>query len=984
MLDRRAFVTWLLATPARPLHLGSPPPSVDVRPSALYQAPDGRRNLVRVTVAGLDAPAARARVTDRRGALVGTAGLLPPPAGLTLAGEVWVPLPGPAEFQIDIEVGRARVARHRVRLTPPRRWTVYCLSSIRTDVGYTDLQERALETHRQNLDAAVARLATLPEFRWTAECALQVLSYVENRGAADAAALLGAIRDGRIGFQALFANLLTGLLDHETFARVAWPAGLLAREHGLGFVAAQITGVPGQTLSFPMVLAASGVRYLASAPSPERALPLLPAADAERLGLAGEWTSYPQLYYWEGPDGSRVLHWRAQHYGEATRLGLADGPDAMGRRLSDWLQGHPGFAAAAWPYDVALLYGLDARDNAAVREELVASLEEFRRRFAFPRLVPGRAEDCFRELERRHGAKIPVRRGDTGLYWEDGAVSTAAELALFREAQLAARAAELLALWDDRLEPPDAGGAERRARRAAERRTLWRDLLLFGEHTWGAEASVAAPDARQTVAQWEYKRRFVLGAAAAARELVAEGLLRLGRATEPGPGRLVFNAASWERTDVVAIPGGAGRALIQAGRELPSVDLADGSALAVVREVPGLGYVALGERERPPRAVVAEGEGLEAQAGGFRVRLDPATGAVASLTGPDGVERVQASSPWSGLNQLVHVSGGARSALWTSPDRADLTRAPELDLRLAELVGVRRERLPGIGVRLVAERRLRGLTRATSTVTLYDELPWVDLENRLAKVPTLEKEALYVAFPFAFTRPAVEIEVPLGRMRVEHDQQPGSCRDWFCHAHWVWLTEGTDGLLWSGPDTPLLTLNDVFRGAWRRRIEPDGTLFAYAMHNYWPTNFAARQGGEHRLRYRLSPLAPGDAAEPVRRGWAACDALYVSARYENAGTGPLLARDRALIVGDRGVLVVGAKPADDGEGAVVKLLDVTGATRTVSVWPGAFAFQLARRASLVEMNEEPLPVGADRRVSLELTGWGVAAARLWTPRESAG
>ncbi|MGH8697960.1 MAG: hypothetical protein ACREVS_15860, partial [Burkholderiales bacterium] len=322
--------------------------------------------------------------------------------------------------------------------------------------------------------------------------------------------------------------------------------------------------------------------------------------------------------------------------------------------------------------------------------------------------------------------------------------------------------------------------------------------------------------------------------------------------------------------------------------------------------------------------------------------------------------------------------------LWTSPDRADLATAPELDPRQAELVGVRRERLPGIGVRLVVERRLRGLTRATSTVTLYDELPWVDFENRLTKVPVLEKEAVYVAFPFAFTRPTVEIEVPLGRMGVERDQQPGSCRDWFCHAHWVWLTEGADGLLWSGPDTPLLTLNDLFRGVWRRRIEPDGTLFAYAMHNYWHANFAARQGGEHRLRYRLSVLPPGDAAEPVRRGWAACDPLYVSARYDNPGLGPLLARDRALILGDRGVLVVSAKPADDGEGAVVKLLDITGAARTVTVWPGAYGFQLARRASLVEMNDDALPVGADRRVSVELAGWGVAAVRLWTPREGAG
>src|SRR5256712_7819589 len=95
---------------------------------------------------------------------------------------------------------------------------------------------------------------------------------------------------------------------------------------------------------------------------------------------------------------------------------------------------------------------------------------EWNRRYAFPRIVPGRAEDFFRDLERRWGAKLPVRRGDTGCYWEDGAASTAAELARFRRAQLAARAAELVALWDDRLEPRDEEAAARLARRAPGRR----------------------------------------------------------------------------------------------------------------------------------------------------------------------------------------------------------------------------------------------------------------------------------------------------------------------------------------------------------------------------------------------------------------------------------------------------------------------------------------------------------------------------------
>src|SRR6059036_2901527 len=68
MTDRRSFVAWLGSLPLVGRHRpqrAAPPIVIDATPTALYQQPDGRNNLVRVAVTGLDAPAARARVTDR-------------------------------------------------------------------------------------------------------------------------------------------------------------------------------------------------------------------------------------------------------------------------------------------------------------------------------------------------------------------------------------------------------------------------------------------------------------------------------------------------------------------------------------------------------------------------------------------------------------------------------------------------------------------------------------------------------------------------------------------------------------------------------------------------------------------------------------------------------------------------------------------------------------------------------------------------------
>src|SRR6266550_2494617 len=424
MTHRRSFVAWLGSLPLLPRHRSlrsTPPIVIEATPTALYQQPDGRNNLVRVAV---------------------TAGLLPTGAGL--AGELWVPLSraAGAEFQIDVEVGKQRIGGRRVRLAPPRRWTLYWIASSHTEVGLTERHDECLELHRQNLDAALARLAAHPDFRWTAECALQLISYVENRPPAAGELLARALRDGKIGVSAVFAQPLTGILDHETFARVLWPAGLFARERGLGYRAAQLSDVPGQTLTLPTLLAASGVRYLASGVNPERAAPLLSPAEAARAQLAGggrgEWTTYPQLYWWEGPDGSRVLHWRADQYVDGLRFGFDVDPAEMGRRLSDWLLTHPVLLSPGYPYDVALLSGA-AGDNGLLDERVVGNVEEFSRRFAYPRLIAARPEDFFRDVERRWGTKLPVRRGDTGCYREDGAASTAAELGRYRAAQWVGR-----------------------------------------------------------------------------------------------------------------------------------------------------------------------------------------------------------------------------------------------------------------------------------------------------------------------------------------------------------------------------------------------------------------------------------------------------------------------------------------------------------------------------------------------------------------
>src|SRR5207244_1271763 len=116
-------------------------------------------------------------------------------------------------------------------------------------------------------------------------------------------------------------------------------------------------------------------------------------------------------------------------------------------------------------------------------------------------------------------------------------------------------------------------------------------------------------------------------------------------------------------------------------------------AVAVQAAVPGRRG---GRGRRPGRGLAAADRPQHWREGG----RGPASGAIRSRTTGDGAERVRPSQ-WSGLNQLVYVQGGAHSALWTGRARDELRTAPDLTVSQAKLVSARRERLPGIGARLV-------------------------------------------------------------------------------------------------------------------------------------------------------------------------------------------------------------------------------------------------------------------------------------------
>ena len=204
--------------------------------------------------------------------------------------------------------------------------------------------------------------------------------------------------------------------------------------------------------------------------NPERALPLMPKPEADAHRLVGDWTAYPQLYWWEGPDGgSRApLAQLSLRRWAAVRVrprGRRDGPTAVGLALDP-----SGVQSPDWPYDPALLYG-GAMGQCPGRRDPDRERGGFQPALRVSADRPGSRRGFLSDVERRYGASIPVapwRHGDVSRGRRcshggaAGAVSRrAARGARDRRARLVGRAAGC---------PPTRARRARR-RRAEERRT---------------------------------------------------------------------------------------------------------------------------------------------------------------------------------------------------------------------------------------------------------------------------------------------------------------------------------------------------------------------------------------------------------------------------------------------------------------------------------------------------------------------------------
>ena len=807
------------------------------------------------------------------------------------------------------------------------------------DIGYTALASEVLERYRTSmvdkaLDLANRSQGLPPEqrFAWTIPGWPMTQMLWDGQSPERRKRILDALRAGQFVNHALPFTTHTESLDLEDLVRGLGFSSRLARAVEIDLARdAKMTDVPCHSWILPTLLKHAGVSFLHLGANSMSSGPELPSYGVRETGPDGRLADRRQaLFWWEGPDGSRLLTMYSRTYGS----GLEPPAD--------------------WPYSTWLAL-IHTGDNAGppTPESIQKLLEDAKTRLPGVAVRFGRLSD-FADALLREKPELPVVRGDMPDPWIYGVMSMPVETALIRNTRPRIAALEaldtLLGIWTGRTSHAQTIAA------------AYEQSLLYGEHTWGFDAkrfprTYGGPWATDRAAgkferleeSWGEHRDYARRAAGFAAPELEQSLKSLSAAAPVSGKRIaVFNPLPWARSGVVetALDGSPPRALRDAAEgALAPVEIEAGKLRFLARDVPPLGYrtYAFADRPAPAKSGLRSDEKrrtIENQF--FRVTLDPARGGIASLFDKiSGRELVEPGDAAFGRYMHERFSAGdmtrfvktytkpTGSAIWGDFGKPNMppdgeqphqTASPrDMTLRITR------------GAVSATARMEAGASRElpygiSLTIALYDGLPFVEIGWGVTGKPeTPLPEGGWLEFPLRIADPRFRLARLGSVIDPASDTVRGSNHDVYCLNGGVAVLDAKQSGAGLAPlDSPLISLDHP--GLWQYTPEfapARPRVFVNLFNNLWGTNFAQWNGGSWTSRVRVWSIgAYQPFAALVRPSLEARSPLRGVAAEGPAGQLP---QSRpGLRISREGVVVTAFGPNPDGDGLVLRLWDQSG------------------------------------------------------------
>ena len=819
-----------------------------------------------------------------------------------------------------VEKDKKPLGDRTVVLQPCRLKTVYILPHSHNDIGYTEIQTAVEQKQINNLLHGIEyarKTKDYPEgarFVWNLEGSYVADLFLQRMSESQKKDFIDALKDGGVALNGMYLNTLTGLCRPGELLRLFKFSKTVEQLSGVKVDAAMISDVPGYTWGTVTAMAQAGIKYFSAAPNYfDRIGDILPA-----------WENRP--FYWLSPSGKEKLLVWIPYKGYALSHGLSHLTDQYVATYSDVLK------RINYPYEISYIRWSGHGDNAVPEIEISDFVKEWNSKYVYPHFIISSTSQAFSAFEKAYGDKLPVVQGDWTGYWEDGAGSSAFETAQNRASS--SRLSQAEALWA--ITHPEQYPA-------ATFNDAWRHVLLYSEHTWGADISVTNPLAQKTIEQWDIKKSYATTADSLSKHLLTDAVS--GTTT---PGAIdIFNTNSWTRTNLVLVSptlSAEGDIVKDAqGTLIPSQRLSTGELAFMATDLPAFAAKryfiskaaskATSKKSPAQKDVPATITSLDN--GVIHVGIDPVTGAINSVRHHSIDNNFVDSAAGNLANDYLFLHGS---------NLKDLQRNGKVTITVKENGPV----LSTLSITSSAP----GCNKLTREVRLISGADYVELTNILDKqraelnphpgdyawANTGGKESVNFGFPFNVPSGAVNIDIPFSVMRPETDQIAGSCKNWVEVGQWADISNPLLGITWVTLDAPLVEVGGITAtllggqsnpDVWRKKIEPTQKLYSWALNNHWETNYRAYQDGIITFRYALRPHSNFESAEATRFATGLTQPLVVTKATAGDYSHPRLS------LSSKDIVVEALKPSEDGKAWIVTLFNASAQKAQTSLqWAG--------------------------------------------------
>jgi hypothetical protein len=794
------------------------------------------------------------------------------------------------------------------------------------DIGYTDFAEAVVQkystTMMQQALAIAEKNKSLPsekQFVWTVS-GWPMEQILQRSAPTIKSSVEQSLKNGRFAVHALPFSMETESADLEALVRGMNISSTISRKAGLPLARdAKMSDVPSHSWVLPTLLKHAGVNFLH--------IGCNPASQSPRV---------PMLFWWQGPDGSKLMTMYSEKYYGTSLLPPAN-----------------------WPYKTWLaIMQTNDNDGPPSPEKVDQYLADAHKYAPNAKVRIGRISDFYNAIIKEN-PQLPTVKGDMPDTWIHGFMSMPREVKDSRRINsdlLALESANsLYNLWTKKgydISRPLYDAYE--------------NNLLFNEHTFGMAMS------HRQNGTWSYGDEFKQQRAAGAYDAIEKSwreksdrvftadkvvtasltrqLKELAAEVKWKGNRIfVYNALPWQRDGLVTLhvasewnPGNAVKDL-ETGQIIP-VSNEKNVIQFVAKDIPASGYrnyVLINESSISSNDLKVDEQSNTIENTFYKIQFDPTKGSIVSIIEKrTGRELVNQTSE-HGFGQYLYERFSKKDAEnytasyvkafgeeWANAElgRPNLTEGSHVTEKGSNAKIIFTKSAVGASATMLFAPTKSIPHDYSITVSLYANAPYAELVwNINAKPAESWPEAGWISLPFNVDHPSFKLGRLGGIVDPAKDFVRGSNVDYgFLNTGLSVIDKNGSGVGLSSPDAPGISLDRP--GLWKYSLDfvpQRSNVFVNLYNNLWSTNFTEWIEGSwstkiylwsvDRLDNERSIITPSEEFRSP---------LKVVMAYTNGGDLPVTAAGVQLSM--KGVAVTAFGKNSDGKGTILRIWEQAG------------------------------------------------------------